>query len=47
MLRGYYDWFNQQSFLPEMLRGVIQGGQGMVANTRMEQAHWASQKTLM
>jgi hypothetical protein len=29
LLRGYYDWFNQQSFLPEMLRGVIQGGQGM------------------
>jgi DUF1680 family protein len=35
MLRGYYDWFNQQSFLPEMLRGAIQGGQGMVANTRV------------
>ena len=35
LLRGYYDWFNQQSFLPEMLRGAIQGGQGMVANTRM------------
>ncbi|MBB5317479.1 beta-L-arabinofuranosidase domain-containing protein [Tunturibacter empetritectus] len=35
MLRGYYDWFNQQSFLPDMLRGAIQGGQGMVANTRM------------
>jgi uncharacterized protein len=35
MLRGYYDWFNQQPFLPEMLRGAIQGGQGMVANTRM------------
>jgi DUF1680 family protein len=35
MLRGYYDWFNQQSFLPEMLRGAIQGGQGMVANTRL------------
>lgn len=35
MLRGYYDWFNQQSFLPEMLRGAIQGGQGMVGNTRM------------
>lgn len=35
MLRGYYDWFNRQSFLPEMLRGAIQGGQGMVANTRM------------
>lgn len=35
MLRGYYDWFNRQSFLPEMLRGAIQGGQGMVANTRV------------
>lgn len=35
MLRGYYDWFNQQPFLPEMLRGAIQGGQGMVANTRV------------
>ena len=35
MLRGYYDWFNEQSFLPEMLRGAIQGGQGLVANTRV------------
>jgi uncharacterized protein len=35
LLRGYYDWFNQQSFLPDMLRGAIQGGQGMVANTRV------------
>lgn len=35
LLRGYYDWFNVQSFLPEMLRGAIQGGQGMVANTRV------------
>jgi uncharacterized protein len=35
MLRGYYDWFNQQPFLPDMLRGAIQGGQGMVANTRV------------
>jgi hypothetical protein len=35
LLRGYYDWFNEQPFLPEMLRGVIQGGQGMVANTRV------------
>ena len=34
-LRGYYDWFNQGSFLPEMLRGAIQGGQGMIANTRV------------
>ncbi len=35
MLRGYYDWFNQQAFLSDMLRGAIQGGQGMVANTRV------------
>lgn len=35
MLRAYYDWFNRQAFLPEMLRGAIQGGQGMVANTRV------------
>ncbi|MGA3262462.1 MAG: beta-L-arabinofuranosidase domain-containing protein [Terracidiphilus sp.] len=35
MLRGYYDWFNRQLFLPEMLRGAVQGGQGMVANTRI------------
>jgi hypothetical protein len=35
MLRGYYDWFNEQSFLPLMLRGAIQGGQGMIANTRV------------
>jgi uncharacterized protein len=35
LLRGYYDWFNQQSFMPEMLRGAIQGGQGMIANTRV------------
>ncbi len=35
LLRGYYDWFNRQEFLPEMLRGAIQGGQGMIANTRM------------
>lgn len=35
LLRGNYDWFNQQSFLPDMLRGAIQGGQGMIANTRV------------
>lgn len=35
LLRGYYDWFNHQAFLPQMLRGAIQGGQGMVANTRV------------
>jgi DUF1680 family protein len=35
MLRAYYDWFNQQAFLPVMLRGAMQGGQGMIANTRV------------
>lgn len=35
MLRGYYDWLNKQTFLPEMKRGCLQGGQGMVANTRV------------
>lgn len=35
LLRGYYDWYNQLSNLPELLRRCNQGGQGMVANTRM------------
>lgn len=35
LLRGYYDWFNQQEFLPELLRGVPQGGQGAIANARV------------
>jgi DUF1680 family protein len=35
LLRGYYDWFNQCSYLPQMLHFAIQGGQGMIANTRM------------
>jgi hypothetical protein len=35
LLRGYYDWFNQQAFLPEMLRGIPFGGQGAIANTRL------------
>jgi uncharacterized protein len=35
MLRGYYDWYNQRSYLPQALRGCTQGAQGMVANTRM------------
>lgn len=34
-LRGYYDWFNQCSYLPFLLRFATQGGQGMVANTRL------------
>ena len=35
LLRGYYDWFDQCKYLPELLRGAIQGVQGMIANTRM------------
>ncbi len=35
LLRGYYDWYNSRSFLSQALRGCIQGGQGMVANSRM------------
>jgi DUF1680 family protein len=36
LLRGYYDWYNRQTaILPELMRGAKQGGQGMVANTRM------------
>ncbi len=35
LLRGYYDWFNEQTFLPLMLRAAVQGGQGMIANTRV------------
>jgi len=35
LLRGFYDWFNQCRWLPQILRGATQGGQGMVASTRM------------
>jgi DUF1680 family protein len=35
LLRGNYDWFNQCPYLSELLRGAVQGGQGMIANTRM------------
>ena len=35
LARGYYDWFNQCSYLPYMMRFAIQGGQGMIANTRL------------
>jgi DUF1680 family protein len=34
LLRGNYDWFNQCKVLPDLLRGAVQGGQGMIANTR-------------
>lgn len=35
LLRGNYDWFNQCEYLPKLLRGAVQGGQGMIANTRV------------
>ena len=35
LLRGYYDWFNSSPYLPYMMRFAIQGGQGMIANTRL------------
>jgi DUF1680 family protein len=35
LLRGFYDWFNQSSWLPRMMRGGTQGVQGMIASTRM------------
>ena len=38
LLRGFYDWFNQWPNLPKLLRGAGQGGQGMIANTRMYHA---------
>jgi DUF1680 family protein len=35
LLRGYYDWFNRQAFLSDMLRGVDFGGMGATGNTRV------------
>jgi DUF1680 family protein len=35
LLRGYYDWFNESPYLPHLLRFAVQGGQGMIANTRL------------
>jgi DUF1680 family protein len=35
LLRGYYDWFNENPYLPQLLRRSYQGGQGMVANSRL------------
>jgi hypothetical protein len=35
LLRGNYDWFDRCEYLPKLLRGAVQGGQGMIANTRM------------
>ncbi len=34
ILRGFYDWFDQCPYLPELLRRAGQGVQGMIANTR-------------
>lgn len=34
LLRGHFDWFNQQaSYLPDLMRSCVQGGQGMIADT--------------
>ena len=35
LLRGYYDWFDTNPYLPELLRRGGQGVQGMIANSRM------------
>src|SRR5207249_2382853 len=35
LLRGYYDWFDRNPYLPELLRRAGQGVQGMIANTRV------------
>ena len=34
LLRGFYDWFNTSAYLPEMLRRVRQGTQGIIPITR-------------
>ncbi len=34
LVRGFYDWFDQCAWLPQMLRGGTQGVQGMIASTR-------------
>ncbi len=35
LLRGYYDWFNQCSYLPYLLRFPDFGGAGMMASTHL------------
>ncbi|RYG57764.1 hypothetical protein EON80_27880, partial [bacterium] len=35
LLRGYYDWFDANPYLPEILRRGGQGIQGMIGNSRM------------
>jgi len=34
LLRGFYDWFNESGYLPEMLRRGRQGTQGIIPITR-------------
>jgi len=34
LVRGYYDWFNNSPYLPELLRRSGQGPQGTIANTQ-------------
>lgn len=35
LLRGHYDLFNQSKYLPDLMRGCVQGGQGMIADTSL------------
>jgi DUF1680 family protein len=35
LLRGFYDWFNNSVYLPEMLRRAGQGTQGIIPSTRV------------
>jgi DUF1680 family protein len=35
LLRGFYDWFDQNPYLPELLRRAGQGVQGQIADTEM------------
>ena len=35
LLRNFYDWFNNSSYLPELLRRAGQGSQGIIPSTRM------------
>ena len=35
LLRGHYDGFNRSKYLPQLMRRCTQGGQAMVANTRL------------
>jgi DUF1680 family protein len=35
LMRRHADWFNECEYLPDLLRGAVQGGQGMIASSRM------------